>query len=366
MIRISMAAGAATGLAWMFWGRANGNPDLKAYFATARRAARRSLREQMWARWRLFHLPVFLIMVVAIALHVRAVWGLDDPAMDATTGSLTRTASEGQIKQIRRPTIDIVAVRPDKTTPGDPSTDKRVVITSRPATSRTEASTAPLSPPVATPSLKPPVPSKSTPPASPSSPPRDIADLIAASETAKTRPEAVGAARTTAADGAIVVPPIRPAPPAAARPPTPSPPAEAKAPVIIAEKAPMPATPAPPPPPPLAPAPDPVRELERAIESPPMALGRPRDLAEQIVALKAKMARREFSHSDAETGFALTAKHKRVDCASCHKAPLKEVRSASPRQCIDCHREDDVHRGRRPDCAKCHTTNRWSEIIRRR
>ncbi len=98
-----------------------------------------------------------------------------------------------------------------------------------------------------------------------------------------------------------------------------------------------------------------------------MGLGgaKPRTLAEQLADLKAKKIARQFAHSDAETGFALTGKHQKVDCANCHKVPLKEARSTSPRQCLDCHKKDDVHRGRRPDCASCHTTNRWSEIKRR-
>ena len=31
--------------------------------------------------------------------------------------------------------------------------------------------------------------------------------------------------------------------------------------------------------------------------------------------------------------------------------------------CIACHKGDDIHRGRRPACAQCHTTNRFSERL---
>ena len=109
-------------------------------------------------------------------------------------------------------------------------------------------------------------------------------------------------------------------------------------------------------------------ELQRKTETAPMGLGapKPRTLAEQIATLKAKQKAGEFAHSNMETGFALTGKHLKADCADCHTAPLKETRQASVRQCIACHKSDDVHRGRRPDCAQCHTTNRWSERIRKR
>ena len=54
-----------------------------AYLRIARAASGRSVREQIWARWRLFHLPLFLIMIVAGALHVLAVWDLDTPDRQA-------------------------------------------------------------------------------------------------------------------------------------------------------------------------------------------------------------------------------------------------------------------------------------------
>ena len=110
------------------------------------------------------------------------------------------------------------------------------------------------------------------------------------------------------------------------------------------------------------------KEVQKRLETKPMGLGAgfPRTLAEQITLLKSKMASKEFSHAERETGFALTGKHTRVECTSCHTAPLREARQETTRQCVACHKKDDVHRGRRPDCASCHTTNRWSEIVRRR
>lgn len=98
-----------------------------------------------------------------------------------------------------------------------------------------------------------------------------------------------------------------------------------------------------------------------------MALGaKPRTLEEQIAALKLKQKNKQFAHSQSETGFALTGKHVKVECASCHAKPLSDpiAASAEPRACINCHKKDDVHRGRRQNCASCHTTKNWGEIIR--
>ena len=99
-----------------------------------------------------------------------------------------------------------------------------------------------------------------------------------------------------------------------------------------------------------------------------MGLGAPkaRALAEQIADWKARFDAKTFFHSEAETGFALTGQHLKVACATCHQKPLLETRHPSPRACIACHASDDPHRGKRPDCAQCHTTRRWSEIIKRR
>jgi hypothetical protein len=93
-----------------------------------------------------------------------------------------------------------------------------------------------------------------------------------------------------------------------------------------------------------------------------LGAGGARTLAEQIELMKARRAAGAFAHAEVETGFALTGRHARLDCTTCHKAPLREARQPNPRQCIDCHRGDDVHHGRRPACADCHTANRWSEI----
>lgn len=108
-------------------------------------------------------------------------------------------------------------------------------------------------------------------------------------------------------------------------------------------------------------------ELQRKTETQPMALGgaKPRSLSEQIELYKAKIKAKQFAHSEAETGFVKTGKHASAECVSCHVKPMRDARQPNPRQCIDCHKEDDVHRGKRPECASCHTANRWNEITRR-
>jgi hypothetical protein len=99
-----------------------------------------------------------------------------------------------------------------------------------------------------------------------------------------------------------------------------------------------------------------------------MSLGgpKPRTLAEQVALLKSRQATGQFAHSLAETGFAHTGKHQKVECVLCHAKPLRLERSENPRACVDCHKSDDVHKGRQSDCASCHTANRWSEIVKRR
>jgi len=71
-------------------------------------------------------------------------------------------------------------------------------------------------------------------------------------------------------------------------------------------------------------------------------------------------------HLDAEvfdhglTDMPLKGRHARVGCAECHK-PKKLYREA-PGKCIDCHKEDDKHKGDLgKDCAKCHKETAWTD-----
>lgn len=66
----------------------------------------------------------------------------------------------------------------------------------------------------------------------------------------------------------------------------------------------------------------------------------------------------QFDHS--RTDYALLGKHRQVECTKCHE-PGRKFREA-PKDCNACHRRDDVHKGTLgPQCADCHTENRWKE-----
>ncbi len=61
-----------------------------------------------------------------------------------------------------------------------------------------------------------------------------------------------------------------------------------------------------------------------------------------------------FDH-DRQTDFTLTGKHAGLVCNACHVE--NSAADQLKRNCIACHRQDDVHRsGFGPDCAACHST----------
>ena len=67
-----------------------------------------------------------------------------------------------------------------------------------------------------------------------------------------------------------------------------------------------------------------------------------------------------FDH-DRDTNFRLTGKHASASCRACHPKDL--YGDPAPRDCVGCHREDDVHRGRSGrECQDCHDTRVWSRI----
>ena len=70
-----------------------------------------------------------------------------------------------------------------------------------------------------------------------------------------------------------------------------------------------------------------------------------------------------FDH-DAQTEFALTGRHKGLICSACHSRPGDPARIGN--QCVDCHRRNDPHRGQYgDDCAVCHVTDDFRQIIMR-
>jgi hypothetical protein len=69
-----------------------------------------------------------------------------------------------------------------------------------------------------------------------------------------------------------------------------------------------------------------------------------------------QLDRTTFDH--AATAFALAGAHLTTACAACH-ADGKKFRTA-PTACAECHKKDDVHRGRLSGaCSDCHTDKGW-------
>ncbi len=68
-----------------------------------------------------------------------------------------------------------------------------------------------------------------------------------------------------------------------------------------------------------------------------------------------------FNH-DTATRFPLTGQHQGLICSACHGRAGDPAKIGG--QCIDCHRRDDRHRGEfGEDCARCHVTDNFRQII---
>lgn len=62
-----------------------------------------------------------------------------------------------------------------------------------------------------------------------------------------------------------------------------------------------------------------------------------------------------FDHG--KTRFALLQRHARTQCAACH---ADQRYAETPRECLSCHRKDDVHKGQfGARCASCHDASNW-------
>lgn len=69
-----------------------------------------------------------------------------------------------------------------------------------------------------------------------------------------------------------------------------------------------------------------------------------------------------FNHKR-DTKYALTGKHKSVQCTSCHTEAIDQQNLSD--RCYSCHQLDDVHKNKtETNCNKCHTTKNWHENIR--
>lgn len=101
---------------------------------------------------------------------------------------------------------------------------------------------------------------------------------------------------------------------------------------------------------------DPVRELAQKAVLDNTGKLDPIVVTQRLAQFKADPT---FDHS--KTRFPLVGKHLKNDCAQCHKTTLKDT----PKTCVSCHKTDDVHRGRRPNCEQCHTPVDWGTLIKR-
>ncbi|PQA86551.1 cytochrome c3 family protein [Hyphococcus luteus] len=69
---------------------------------------------------------------------------------------------------------------------------------------------------------------------------------------------------------------------------------------------------------------------------------------------------KEISYDHSKTDFPLVGEHRGAKCRACH---VEEVYDGLPSLCIDCHKEDDVHKGAfGTDCETCHQPAGWGAI----
>ncbi|MDX2159069.1 MAG: hypothetical protein SFW09_21400 [Hyphomicrobiaceae bacterium] len=367
------------------------------------RSARRSINERLAGVWRLMHMPLFFITVVAASIHVYKVWDMDSPPAvvgQADGGALqsggtpsggdgggsdneeraasevagaaaaTDATAERQAEPLASPaslpmrradtviaprkvTIQPVPVEPVR---AEPKPDEIAEMLDRPPLVQ-EPKLVTRSPARGAEAVRAPREGPREPAASAADQPRTAAaqpSAAAASpapapraQVASQKPIASSAPRTPT----VEAPPkalVAPSPAAAVVSPASPPPTVAR----VAQPAERPAGVGGP-----KPQADPVAELgKRVAQWDNTGKLDPRTVRERLAELKKD---RSFDHD--KTNFPLTGKHKRVACESCHKTTLKDT----SRRCIDCHRKDDVHRGRRPNCESCHVTTNWGTIRRR-
>jgi hypothetical protein len=67
-----------------------------------------------------------------------------------------------------------------------------------------------------------------------------------------------------------------------------------------------------------------------------------------------------FDHKET-SGYKLLGAHTAQPCTACH---LDHNYEATPQECVDCHKIDDIHNGQRGgDCASCHTESDWKTSV---
>lgn len=75
----------------------------------------------------------------------------------------------------------------------------------------------------------------------------------------------------------------------------------------------------------------------------------------------------DFDH-DKRTDYKLVGPHLKVACESCHLAPAPKGKKAASvgKNCISCHRKDDVHDGQfGMRCETCHVVDNWKKVSTR-
>ena len=70
----------------------------------------------------------------------------------------------------------------------------------------------------------------------------------------------------------------------------------------------------------------------------------------------------QFNHATM-TDFALTGAHNGLGCRDCHRKPDHDM--SLSRECVSCHRADDVHDGRfGRDCGRCHGSESFRQLLK--
>ena len=73
--------------------------------------------------------------------------------------------------------------------------------------------------------------------------------------------------------------------------------------------------------------------------------------------VKSDWKKAKFDHD--KTRFQLRGRHVQPKCTACHKT---QTFKETPKECVGCHRRDDVHQGKLgPDCAHCHSDRDWKK-----
>lgn len=306
---------------------------LEAFFTGLGRSARRSSLERTAAIWRLLHMPLFFITAIAVSIHVYKVWGIDAV----------------------RNTLAVEVGRSGTNVPGREA---------RPQPGNGPAGIADRGSRGASPSTAPP---RDRDGGSAIGTARGTNPLPARKVTTERVP--VNTERTLDRDGmakATDTPVLLQGPRLARRPEAkggadaqPAPTVQKQTRAVVESRPGTAAIPI------ETPAVAPAKPIVQAEADPAERLRQrltPWDnsgrLDPQTISDRLAILRRDAAFSHDRTGFPLTGRHVGLACENCHKTTLKDT----SHRCISCHRKNDIHRGRRPNCDNCHTTKSWGDF----